>query len=307
MTTQTENPLVLKAAWCYYIEGCTQQEISDMLGVSRAKVIRLLEEARESGVIRFVFRENDESRMLTEQQLIERFDLDDAFVAPIPENAADPRDSIAQAAAMYISSRLKDDGYLNIGYGDTIGLMLKHLLEARSDHSLNVVSLTGGVSYYLPGISSQASFGLRLYLTPTPLVVSSRELRDQLVAEPSVNEIHRMTALADMSVLSVGGTEKSATVLRNSIMNSSELTYLKMQGAVGDILNHFINAKGEPVDSELECRTISTSLEELSKMRNVIGVAVGAEKAPPLRAVLESGYLDILITDEATAKEVLAG
>ena len=44
-------PLVLKAAWYYYMEGYTQQQISGMLGVSRAKVIRLLEESREQGVI----------------------------------------------------------------------------------------------------------------------------------------------------------------------------------------------------------------------------------------------------------------
>ena len=48
-----ENELVLKIAWYYYIEGMTQQAISDKLGLSRMKVIRILDTAKETGVIQF--------------------------------------------------------------------------------------------------------------------------------------------------------------------------------------------------------------------------------------------------------------
>ena len=306
MDTSTDNPLVLKAAWCYYMEGCTQQEISEMLGISRAKVIRLLDEARERGVIRFVFRQEDAGRMRIERQLIDRFGLRDAFVVPAPDNPSNLRESIARAAAMYVSGRLRDGGYLNVGYGDTMGLMLKHLLNARADHKLNVVSLTGGVSYYLPEISSEASFGMYLYLIPTPLVVSTPAMRDQLMEEPSVKSIYHMTGLADMSITSVGGIGDDATVLRNSILSKADLVTLRMQGAVGDILTHFIDANGDPVDTELDSRTISTGLDELARMKNVVGVAAGADKAQVIRAALRRHYFDVLITDMNTAMGVLA-
>ena len=37
-----EETLMVKAAWYYYMENYTQQNISTLLGVSRVRVIRLL-------------------------------------------------------------------------------------------------------------------------------------------------------------------------------------------------------------------------------------------------------------------------
>lgn len=302
--SETEYPLILKAAWYYYMEDYTQQQISSMLGISRAKVIRLLEEARKQGVIQFIFRQEDSERMQVERELIERFGLDDAFVIPTPAPGADIRDSLASAAAMYVADHLRPDGYLNIGYGDTMSLVLNHLASARGS-SLNVVSLTGGVSYYLPKISSEV-FGMRLFLTPAPLVVSTSELRDALLDEPSIRDIYRLTEHADMSIVGIGGAEENATVLRNGILNKNELALLKMQGAVGDILTHFIDAEGQPIATTIEDRIVSTRLDDLKKMKNVVGVAAGKDKVDAIRAVLVPGYLNVLITDGNTARELLS-
>ncbi len=300
----SDYPLVLKATWFYYMENYTQQQISQMMGISRAKVIRLLEDARGRGLIQFVFRQEDAERMQTERSLTTLFSLDDAFVVPTPDESSDLRNSIAQAAAMYVSDHMKEDGFLNIGYGDTMGLLLNHLANTCTN-KLNVVSLTGGVSYYLPKITSEI-FGIKLFLTPSPLVVSSSELRDSLLAEPSIREIYRMTEHADMSIVGIGATEDNATVLRNGILSKNELALLKMQGAVGDILNHFYDRNGELVDSSIENRIISTSLDDLQNRKNVVGVAAGSEKIEAIRAALARGYLNVLITDEETARSLLA-
>ncbi len=46
---------------------------------------------------------------------------------------------------------------------------------------------------------------------------------------------------------------------------------------------------------------IAISLEELKKLKNVIGVAAGVSKVPAIHASLRGGYLNKLITDEETA------
>lgn len=43
-----DDELILKAAWYYYIENMTQQAIASKLEISRMKVIRLLDVARET-------------------------------------------------------------------------------------------------------------------------------------------------------------------------------------------------------------------------------------------------------------------
>ena len=295
--------LATKAAWYYYMEDNTQAQIAEVMGVSRAKVIRLLEEARAQGIVQFSFRKNDSQRVSAEQLLIDRFGLKDAFVVPTPLDSSAINQSIAQGAAHYVSDHLREDGYLNIGYGDTVSRMLGFLAKNREE-SLNVVSLTGGVSYYLPSVGTTA-YSMHLFLTPSPLVVSSRQVRDALLDAKSLQDVSTMTEYADMSVVGIGAAVEGATVLRNGILNEGELTVLKMQGAVGDVLNHFKDKDGTLIKTEIEDRVISTDLDKLRQLKNVVGVAGGKDKVTAIKAVLNGGYLNVLITDSDTAAELL--
>ena len=295
--------LATKAAWYYYMEDSTQAQIAEVMGVSRAKVIRLLEEARAQGIVQFSFRKNDSQRVSAEQLLIDRFGLKDAFVVPTPLDSSAINQSIAQGAAHYVSDHLREDGYLNIGYGDTVSRMLGFLAKNREE-SLNVVSLTGGVSYYLPSVGTTA-YSMHLFLTPSPLVVSSRQVRDALLDEKSLQDVSTMTEYADMSVVGIGAAVEGSTVLRNGILNEGELTVLKMQGAVGDVLNHFMDKDGTLIKTEIEDRVISTDLDKLRQLKNVVGVAGGKDKVTAIKAVLNGGYLNVLITDSDTAAELL--
>ena len=76
-------------------------------------------------------------------------------------------------------------------------------------------------------------------------------------------------------------------------------------GAVGDILSHFMDKNGDLVAMDQEDRLMSTSLEDLRKLENVVGVAGGPSKLDAILAALRGGYLDVLITDEETARSLL--
>ena len=241
--------------------------------------------------------------MSLEKNLIAAYGLNDAFVVPTPLNEAALTHTISRAAALYVSDHLRPGGYLNIGYGDTVSSMLGYLAKEHED-PINVVSMTGGVSYYLPSVSSTA-YAMHLFLIPSPLIVSSSEVRDALLGEKSIQEIYAMTEHADMSVVGIGAAVEGATVLRNGIIRESELAILKMQGSVGDVLNHFYDSEGNPITTEIENRTISTDIEKLRTMKNVVGVAGGSEKIAAIKAVLRGGYLNVLVTDSKTAEELL--
>lgn len=295
--------LATKAAWYYYMENYTQHQIAEAMGLSRAKVIRLLEDAKTDGIIQFNFRKDDSTRVSLEKNLIAAYGLNDAFVVPTPLNEATLTHTISRAAALYVSDHLRPGGYLNIGYGDTVSSMLGYLAKEHED-PINVVSMTGGVSYYLPSVSSTA-YAMHLFLIPSPLIVSSSEVRDALLGEKSIQEIYAMTEHADMSVVGIGAAVEGATVLRNGIIRESELAILKMQGSVGDVLNHFYDSEGNPITTEIENRTISTDIEKLRTLKNVVGVAGGSEKVAAIKAVLRGGYLNVLVTDSKTAEELL--
>ena len=204
---------------------------------------------------------------------------------------------------MYILHHLKDETFINMGYGGTTRRVLNRL-AMMVEKPLNVVSLTGGVNYYLPNAYSSV-FNAKLWLIPSPLVLSSRETLQSLQQEPSVQEIYRMIPLSSMSVVGIGSMNDDATIIRNGIFSKNDFTVLRLQGAVGDVLSHFLDKDGNLISVSQEQRLMSTPLKELQKLENVIGVAGGPMKVDAILAALRGKYLNVLITDEDTAQALL--
>ena len=299
-----EESLMVKAAWYYYFENMTQQAIADRLSISRMRVIKLLENARQTGVIQFRLRSDGVGMVEQSQQLIHKYGLKDVFLIPaVGEDESHPNESIARAGAMYIADRLGDNACINVGYGDTLGRTLNHL-ATMVQSPVTCISLTGGVSNYLPNTRSNV-FNARLHLIPAPLLASSPEMAAAMRQESSVSEVIRMSELSSFTLVGIGSLGDSATVFRSGVLGQTDMFYLKMHSAVGDVLCHFLDKDGRLIQSPIEDRLISMPLERLQQMHNVIGLAAGREKIEAIRAVLRGGYLDILITDEPTAALLL--
>jgi DNA-binding transcriptional regulator LsrR (DeoR family) len=297
-----DEELMIKASWYYYLENKTQQTISELLGISRMRVIRLLDKAQQTGIVQFKIRAEHAGRIRLEKQLIETYRLKDSFVIPTPAEAGigEINDAIADAAAMYISARIQPNDFINIGYGDTTGKTLNNLAKI-AEAPISCISLTGGVSIYLPNARSNV-FNARLFLIPAPLVVSSKEMVNAIMEENPVKEIFRMASLASFTIVGIGGMNDEATILKSGVLSANDFLYLKMRGAVGDILCHFIDRQGNLIAAPLEDRLVSASLDTLKSLPNVIAVAAGKDKREAVRGALSLGYLDILITNEDTAR-----
>jgi len=299
-----EESLMVKAAWYYYFENMTQQAIADRLSISRMRVIKLLETARQTGVIQFRLRSDGIGMVEQSQRLINQYHLKDVFLIPeVDQDDAHPNESIARAGAMYIADRLGENACVSVGYGDTLSRTINHL-ATMVQNPVTCISLTGGVSNYLPNTRSNV-FNARLYLMPAPLLASSPEMAAAMREESSVSEIIRMTDLSSFTLVGIGALGENATIFHSGLLSPTDMFFLKMNHAVGDVLGHFIDKDGQLIHTPIEDRLISTPLEHLREMSNVIGLAAGADKIEAIRAVLRGGYLDILITDEATANLLL--
>ena len=146
---------------------------------------------------------------------------------------------------------------------------------------------------------------LRHALVRKPLLLSKPEMVEELRKEVSVQRIQQMSWESSMTVVGIGSMSDDATIIKHGILHHEDFLLLTLQGAVGDILSHFIDKDGNPIESTLDNRLLSTPLEDLKRMNNVIGVAGGLDKVDAIRAVLNGHYLDVLITDEETATVLL--
>jgi len=96
-----------EVARLYYVRELTQQQIAHRLGVSRFKVLRLLEQARAEGVVRFEIDEPVPVLDDLSRRLEERFGVTAVVVE---------RD-VARAAANLLPRLLHNDDVLGVAWG----------------------------------------------------------------------------------------------------------------------------------------------------------------------------------------------
>src|SRR5690606_12931709 len=95
--------LAVRVAELYYDENKSQDEIGGLLGITRWKVGRLLQQAREQGIVSIEIVHPRARRLGVERQLRDRFGLADAIVVPLAAPSELP-DRVAQAAADYLAA-----------------------------------------------------------------------------------------------------------------------------------------------------------------------------------------------------------
>ena len=74
---------------------------------------------------------------------------------------------------------------------------------------------------------------------------------------------------------------------------------------VGDIALQFFDRAGGKVAHPIHERIVGTSLETIKGIPRVIGVAGGKEKVAVIRAALCGGLINVLVTDDQAASELL--
>ena len=84
-----------------------------------------------------------------------------------------------------------------------------------------------------------------------------------------------------------------------------EINDISAAGAIGEMLGHFFDARGQRITNSLTARTLAVTLDA-RRRENIVALVGGQSKVAATKAVLASGLLSGLITDEQTARPLLA-
>lgn len=302
----------VRAAWLYYVEGLTQEQIAEALGLSRIKVIRLLAAARGEGIVRIRIDAHSAGQAGLERGLVKTLGLKQAVVVPAARDPASVSALVGYAAGLWLSDTLRDNMSLAVGWGQTLHLALRGM-QPRQIEGMSVVSLLGGLTHSRSINPSAVArrvadiFGADCFQLTAPVFVSSAEMRDALWREPTLRELLDRARAADVALLSVGDLQPDSTLFREGLLPQSDLATLKRAGAVGDLLCHFIDATGRPVDHPVNRRIMAVSPSDIAGIGLVAIAAGGANKAAAIRAALRASAAKVLITDEGAAEALLAG
>ncbi len=302
-TAADSEELVARVAWYYYNDGLRQGDIAERLGLSRIKVSRLLDRGRQTGLIEVRINSRYEGCLRLQEQLIKRFGLAEARV--IPEYAEAPADlRIGRAAAKFLAQWLQPRDLLAIGWGRAVNAALRALSPLLVKREISLVSLTGGVSSYVAGVGVN---GMRadVHLIPTPLRVSTPEFAQMLGKEPYVRNVLSMALTARVAIVGIGATTRSATLVHDGYCTSAEIDLFARKGAVGDILGYFYDRDGQVLSLDLHDHVVAVKPDELKRIPSIVAAAAGAEKIEPILGALRGTLMNILVTDETTADEIL--
>ena len=269
----------------------------------------MLKRAKEEGIVSFQIRGIGINCLSLERELISLFNLQDAMVVPIV-NEDKVRDSLGKAAAIYLERNLKDGQLLAIGWGRTIHKMANYVSSGKFKN-LRVVNLMGGLTTFLSlnpydiGGKLASTWRGECYYVYAPAIAASEELCRSFKSELTVKKAMEMAKLADYCLVGIGEVGRENTLSQLGYISLPEIEILRKEGAVGNIMAQFFNIKGEKVNCELHRRIVSLSIEELRDMKRVIGVAGGNRKIKSILGALHGRFVNILITDENTAKSII--
>lgn len=294
----------------YYVEGLTQGEIADALGIGRVTVIRNINEAIKQHEVRIWMTGHVAECLDLEKALKVAFDLSDCVVVPEPSTPSAIAKTIGAAAGMYISDHLKESSCIGVGWGATLYESLQTLTPGQWE-KIDVVSLLGGIvqaRHFNPSEFAwqfSSLIGANCYLLAAPALVDSAKTRRALIERCGLNEVLGKSATMDMALVSVGSMSPHATAFRIGFLSEAERRSLLAKRAVGDLLYNFFDADGRLLKHSINDRVMSMPIERLRSVPKRVIISGGQDKIDAIWGGIKLVKANVLITNEETAISLL--
>ncbi len=316
MTVAADAPALMRqAARLYYDRGLSKVEIAAALGVSRFRVARLLSQAREDGLVRIEYRDLPRDDRDLASAVEAAFGLDLCVVAA--GTVAD----IAGLAAEFADQVVGPGDVVGIGWGSTLSAVVDAMPD-RKRSGVEVVQLAGNASGFTRAhdpaeITRRLAerWGVAYHPLFAPAFVDLPDARAAILRQADVAATIDRYATLTIAIVGVGALPTgrsvgiggaSSSLARSGALSPERVRALTRVGAVGDVLLHPVTIDGLFPDQDLAARVVGIGIDRLRNVRRVIAVAGGSGKIDAIRGALRSGVLDVLVTDGAAARGLVA-
>jgi len=305
--------LLSKVSYLYYQDGLTQKEISIRLRISQPSVSRLLQKARRLGIVRVTCVPPSGIFTELERELESRFGLFEAIVVPVTQS--DNQEVITKelgiVGAEYLLRVVRPGDVIGFSWGKTLASLALNIIP-KEVSGCQVVQLIGGLGppqseSHATDIARHVAFALnaRLWLLWAPGIVKEISLKHAFLEEENNKKVFDMFSKITIAFVGIGSLSPSSIVIESGILSLEELNKLKNMGAVGDIALRFFDEYGNKVVSDIDDRVIGIDFGQLKSIKRVVGIAGGKDKIRAIKGALIGKLINVLITDNLTAEDLL--
>ncbi|TLN23458.1 sugar-binding transcriptional regulator [bacterium] len=313
MINRSEIQRMIQVARMYYEGGLTQQEIAQKLEITRQYVSRLLVAAKENGIVKISIFDPTFEDPEIKKKMIHTFNLHDVILAPsegLDANAL--RAQVGLTGADYLARLLQPESMVGMGWGRTLFEVVNALPRDRRT-AIQVIPLIGGIGDMSPFFQVNElarrlaeTFGGTYRYIYAPAFTQNIAILESLSRTQEVEQLTRLWKRLDLAIIGIGHVEfqQMSSMFFADHISPGSLAQLEANGAVGDVCGRFYNLAGDPVN--VGQGVIGIDLEQLRAIPEVIAIAGGLEKAKAILGALQGGLIKTLVTDTATAREILA-
>jgi DNA-binding transcriptional regulator LsrR (DeoR family) len=307
-----QQRLLERVALLYYEENLTQEEVAARLCLSRSKVVRLLQEARRTGIVQIRVLAPHHANRDLERRLESRFGLLQVVVAASARSdVSDTGRTVAHEAAAVLSHMLKPGLVIAMASGTTMQAVAEAIPQVRVP-DVRVIELHGMIQdtgltdlNARPIVARIAQrLGAEYSMLPVLRELASAEFAAALLRDTRIQRTLELGRQADVLLVGVGAIQPLSPSL--APLAPEVLAELRHAGAVGEISARFFDQGGQACPSTLDARLVSLPLADLVQVPTRIGVAFGAAKVAAIAGALAGQYINTLVTDVPTATSLLA-
>lgn len=306
--------LMAQAARLYHVRKLRQREIAKRLGVSQARVSRLLTQAEEQGIVRTAVVVPDGLHPELEGDLEIAYGVPEVHVVEVSDEQSVPEE-LGLTAAQYFSDSPPDGSLIGFtSWSTTLRVMAARMAPVRGSGRRSVVEMLGDLGS--PEHQHEAAratqrlaraLGAEPVFLRTPGVVGDATRRRLVLEDPYVARTLDLLDRLDVAFVGVGPAEYHGPLRPgDNFFSAEQLRSVRRLGAVGQLLQRFVDAEGRAVRTPLDDLVVGITLAQLRAARRRIVIAGGASKHAALTACLRGGWVDLLITDLATARHLRA-
>lgn len=303
---------ILKIATLYYNDGLTQAEIAKKVGISRPLISKILQEARNTGIVEIYIKDEDAYTVALEMELEKKYALSEVIVVPNKRSSTEAitKKNVGRAAASYLVTILPKTKKIGLSWGTTLAEFVDEMPYLQFPDT-QIVPLMGGVGYSnVLFHSNHLAFLLAQKLNSTstyfyaPALADTQKLKESLLESQMISVALEEGKDVDAALVGIGDPIRSSTWRELGYFNNTDIKELEEKGAIGDIAANFFDENGEPVNTTVSSRMMGIALNDLKNIPCVIALATGNDKAKSIRALLPQKIIDVLVIDQEIAEQL---
>ena len=246
-----------------------------------------------------------------EEQLKIAHKLSHCEVVPNIDERALPLRTLGTAGARYIRG-LIDSGkhdLIGFGHGRTLAMAADYLPSVDAKGT-KFVSLLGGLTRKFAASPFDVIHklaertGAEAYVMPVPFFANTKRDREILETQVGVSDVIAMARHATIYLAGIGQVDPKSYLATGGMVDAKDVAELHDKKAAAELLGHFFMEDGTYLPTSVTDRALAPSHDVL-KTKFIVALAGGTAKIRAIRALLLSGLLSGLITDEATAKRLV--